>query len=163
MSELNTREKIKRLIIQPMIDRGWTGPEIGKLGAVTDDYIRLLGKYPEPVLSRAFDKVLGEHKWNNWPKVASFVAACDEIYTAPQAKDGRPSDYDRIDRSRKAWAYVDARMAANDHELLNRCFKHICWKEMREFLFRRACEDLRAGRQPHISHAEVDEEIARVS
>lgn len=145
-----------RVIVQPMRERGWTEPEKGKVDVIIEDYVRLLGKYPEPVLVKAFDRVLAEHKWNSWPKVSTFVAACDQHYDAPKSSEGKPADYDRIARSRKAHAYVTARLAVNGGALLDRAFQAWCWVELKRFLFRRACESLRAGQEPHVGNAEIE-------
>ena len=161
MTDTMTRDKIRRLIIQPMIDRGWTGPKGASLDAVTGDYMRLLGRYPDQVLIKAFDSVLADHKWNSWPQVSLFVAACDRHYDAPKDMDDKPADYDRIVRSRKAHEYVTARLAVNNGALLDRAFKAWCWVESKRFLFERACTCLREGREPHVGNEEIEEFFAR--
>jgi hypothetical protein len=155
------REKVMRCIIQPMRDRGWTPPTDGSLDVVIEDFVRLLGRYPEDMLSRAFDEVLVKHRWKSWPLVGSFVEACQE-----RREGGSPivssDEQDRIDRSRKAIDYAKRRELADGGATQIRAMKGLYIRELRAFLFQRACDDLRAGRDPYIPQAEFDHEIQRL-
>ena len=156
-----SREKVMRCIIQPMRDRGWTPPTEGSLDVVIEDFVRLLARFPEETLARAFDEVLVKHRWKSWPPVGSFVEACQERHASgPQAVSS--DEQARIDRSRIAHDYAWRRELADGGAIQIRAMKGLYIRELRTFLFQRACEDLRDGREPYIPQAEMDHEIQRL-
>jgi len=48
--------------------------------AVLTKYIEMLEIYPEKLLNQAGNLVLGQHIWNNFPRVAEFISIIKDQY-----------------------------------------------------------------------------------
>lgn len=148
-------QRIDRLLIKPMMDRGWMPPKGASVDVLATDYSEALAKYPDPVVSAAFRNLVRSHKYRTWPTVSEFLEAARDHYVEPH-KPGDNSKLVAYARSRRAWAYVEARETADGGSLIMRGFHEGCRVELRDWLFDRACRDLRAGKEPHIPNDEVE-------
>jgi hypothetical protein len=151
------REKIRRLIFEPLEGRGepprgWTKEHL------LADYCLALGRYPETVLEAAAAKVRAARVRTTWPLAGDYQAACDALMVdEPPALD-EANLVGQYRRSKAAYDYIARRMAANDHALWHRTLAG-GRDALERWMFGRACEQLRAGNDPVIPDAEVDAEI----
>lgn len=156
------RDRVRRLVVEPLKGRGdpprgWTAE------AMLEDYVLALGRYPEHVLATAAQRVRSDHKRSTWPMAGEFRSVCQTLSEGePHA---RPKDSLDVATkiSEEAYAYVSRRMSAGDGALLIRSIKAAVDRDIRTFLFVKACDCIRANKEPHVSNAEVDERFAELA
>tara|TARA_Y100000310_G_scaffold67277_1_gene62586 strand:- start:25100 stop:25642 length:543 start_codon:yes stop_codon:yes gene_type:complete len=120
------------------------------------DYLEALGDFPEPVLERAAREVRLAWTRPTWPFAGVFREACQKLmHGEPTARISPPDG--RLARSAQAWDYVRRRMFADNGRLFLRASKALAVNVLERWLFDQACADLREGREPHISDAQVEE------
>jgi len=152
------REKIRRLIFEPLEGRG-EPPRGWSKEQLLADYCLALGRYPEAVLAAAAAKVRAARTRTTWPLAGDYQAACDALMVDEPPLDTSSDDLvARYRRSAVAYDYIKRRMAANDHALWHRTLAG-GRDALERWMFGRACEQLRAGNDPVIPDAEVDAEI----
>lgn len=162
LESADQREKIRRLIFEPLEGRGepprgWTTEQL------LADYVLALARYPETVLEAAAAKVRAARTRTTWPLAGDYQAACDELMVDEVAPDlSSKDDAGRTRRSRAAWDYVSGRFAAANHTLWFRALTAGVGDGLRRWMFDRACEQLRAGNDPVIREAEVEAEIEAI-
>ena len=138
-------EKVKSLIIQPMIDRGWNPPKNANLEVISQDYIDSLKKYDEDTLKMAFNRILGKHKYRSWPSVADFLEIC-------RANTPAFTNYDTDNtaqaalRTKKATAYAMGQI----DKVFAEAWKGGWFIDARKWLTQKACEQIRNGQEPNI-------------
>ena len=154
------REKIRRLIFEPLEGRG-EPPRGWSKEQLLADYCLALGRYPEAVLAAAAAKVRAARTRTTWPLAGDYQAACDALMVdEPPALD-EANLVGQYRRSKAAYDYIARRMAANDHALWHRTLAG-GRDALERWMFGRACEQLRAGNDPVIPDAEVDAEIEAI-
>lgn len=154
----NQRDRVKRLILDPLKGRGepprgWTEEKL------MIDYVLVLGEYPEDVLARAAAKVHAERTRTSWPLAGEFRDACEKLGGKETAKPAGPVD-ERVQVSVAAHGYVSRRMNADNASLLLRSLAGGWQLDCKRWLFNEACKQIRAGQEPHISAASLEAQIA---
>jgi hypothetical protein len=153
------RERVKRIIYDPLQGRG-EPPRGWTKEAMIADYVLVLGEYPEDVLARAAAKVQSERTRSTWPLAGEFRDACEKCGGKDTTKArAATEDGERYRISNEAYAYVQARMLADNGALLSRSIDGGWQRECRAYLFERACEAIRNGDEPHVSNGELTAKI----
>ena len=155
---LEARDRVKRLIIDPLTERG-EPPRGFSISALAEDYLDALGSYPAEVLAKAATIVRRTWERNTWPLPSTFRRACEALMV-DKPPSSSAAELDLTQRSVRAWDYVERRLAAGTGELGLRRLKERGAMDLRDWLFRSACGQLRAGRDIHISDADVNAHIA---
>jgi len=75
MTDIYARDRVRRLIIDPMLNR-WSKPRhVTSIDAVIGDYIEDLSNFDEATLRHAFTDVRRVHQYASWPPSSSFYQA----------------------------------------------------------------------------------------
>ena len=161
----SARSRVKAHVYDKLVGRG-EPPRGWTKEAMLEDYVDALGGYPEQVLAQASVRVRSTNTRPTWPMASMFKAACDDLgsrETLPKPA-GDDKDPNLVKRSTEAHGYVTRRMAANDGELQLKVFKMGAWAvtEIKRFLFDSACKEIREGRTPHVSNADLDQFIRTI-
>ena len=159
----SARARVKAHVYDKLVGRG-EPPRGWTREAMLEDYVDALGGYPEHVLAEASRRVRSTNTRPTWPMAGMFKTACDDIggtEIAPKAADDESA---RIKRSQEAHDYAARRLMANEGELQIRAFKLGPWAhgEIKRFLFDSACKEIREGRAPHVSNADLDQFIRTI-
>lgn len=108
MPSVFEREKVQRLVIDPMVAR-WQCPRGADPEVLAGDYIDDLHGFSEETLQAAFLEVRRKHEYQSWPASGKFRAECISIDGRPAGGGGGEVD----DETRRAQCRTKAvRMAA---------------------------------------------------
>lgn len=162
VESLEAKERVKKWIFDPLNGRG-EPPRGWTKESLLADYVLALGKFPAAVLERASAKAREGRTRPTWPLAAEYAVACKALMAdepPPERDDGNMRGV--LERTAKAYAYVEARMAADGHALW--------WKakaagmyavdEFEKWLWESACGCLREGRDPYVSGASVEAKLS---
>ena len=144
-SQIFKIDKVKRLIINPMKERGWTAPKNGNLEVIISDYVDVLGNYPEDVLKSAFSHMLTTHKYKSWPSLAEFDAAAKKFHGPSYNFDGNSADNSGL-RTKKANEYASSQINSVFEQAWTEGWQNLA----RKWLIEQALYQLNQGADPHV-------------
>tara|TARA_R110000823_G_scaffold69922_8_gene161678 strand:+ start:1513 stop:2064 length:552 start_codon:yes stop_codon:yes gene_type:complete len=113
MYAVEAKDRVKRLIIQPMQERGWKAPD-GNLEVIIGDYVDDLKNFSEDILRQAFHSVRKNHKYKNWPSSGEFISACKKLGGYDQPIEADNEEQAAIKRTNKAFDYASEKLDGNN-------------------------------------------------
>ena len=154
MTDMYARDRVRRLIIDPMLHR-WSKPRhVTSIDAVIGDYIDDLSNFDEPTLHHAFTDVRRAHQYAGWPPSSSFYQAAKNMSIAHKSQSGPEAALNNTilsrDRTMKAHEFAAKYMTETDigkQSLIEGWFV-----SLRRYLIAEAARQLATGiKKPSIS------------
>jgi len=79
MNGVFKRDRVRRIIVEPMLER-WSKPRhVTSIDAVISDYIEDLSAFSEDILGHAFTEVRRNHPYAGWPSSSQFYQAAQKL------------------------------------------------------------------------------------
>lgn len=156
-TRLSSKERVKRLILEPLLGRG-APPRGWTEEAMMADYFSALSDFPDHVLEQAARQVRLEHVKPSWPFAGDYLKVCRKIHGTDQAPATRADEI--LERSSKAHEYVTRRMLADGAKIYTRAARCHALDLVRLWLFDRACTSIKAGEEPHVHAVDLETQIS---
>lgn len=135
--------------------RGWT------TAAYVSDLIMALKDFPETVITVAAQTVRAARTRQTWPLVGEFVRECKNLMGGEPAPVSS-AELDAVARTERADDYARRRLLADSSALWHRVNAGGRFRvpEFRRWLISRACDQLRAGAEAHVSDRDIERWLA---
>jgi len=157
MIKLEGRERVKRLIIDPLTGRG-EPPRGFSASALADDYLDALGSYPEEVLAKAAAIVRRTWERNTWPLPGVYRKVAEEMMAKEPTAIAKLGS--KAGAGVEAWQYVHRRLKA-DGALMTRAINAFAIDVFRSWLFDQVRPQILSGSEPQVSQADCEEWLTR--
>ena len=150
MSDIMAKDRVKRLIVQRMMDAGWRMPTGASMDFLVDEYIRELRHFTEDELNAAWNHVRNhsdesDRAWRYWPPAVAFKKAATRarIDKGPESTGNAKAFNAADERARK---YASDRIWANEWTFHTR--RRL---EIKQFITDQAREQILAGLEPNVT------------
>lgn len=150
MTDIMAKDRVKKLIVQRMMDAGWKMQPNASMEFLVEEYITELRQFSEDELNAAWNHVRNhsddaEKTWRYWPPAITFRRAALSHRSA-QFNPAKTADTKSfIEADKRARTYASNRVWEMGWPFRTRHLNEIRW-----FLTEKAIEQVLSGREPDV-------------